>query len=261
MKRILILAYGFVCYLVFLGLFGAFILFVGGIGGAWSIDRGAPVPLAEALSIDLGLLLLFGLQHSVMARRGFKRWWTRIVPPSIERSTYVLASSVVIGLIVWQWRPIPIDVWHVEQPVGAIALWALFGAGWGIGLISTFLIHHGELFGLQQVWARWHSTPHAAPRFQTPLFYRVVRHPMQAGMALGLWATPHMTLDHLVLAAGLTAYILVGLYFEERDLVRTFGARYEAYRGCVPKLVPRLRNPHAAPRASNRARATQPADQ
>jgi len=194
----------------------------------------------------------------VMARRSFKRWWTRVVPTSIERSTYVLASSVVIGLIIWQWRPMPSLVWHVEHPIGTGLLWALFGIGWATALISTFLISHAELFGLQQVWARWRETLPEASAFQTPFFYRVVRHPMQAGIALGLWATPTMSAGHLLLAAGMTVYILIGLYFEERDLVRAFGARYAAYREQVPKLVPRLRP--AVQRTPEDARATEPVD-
>ena len=240
MKRTLAIPYGIACYLLFLGSFSYFIAFVGGILVPRTVDSGPLVPLAEALAVNLGLLLLFGLQHSIMARRSFKAWWTRLVPASIERSTYVLASSLVTVLILWQWRPMPATVWHVEHPVGAALLWTLFGVGWTIGVTTTFLINHFELFGLAQAWARWREHAFHPPRFQTPLFYRIVRHPMQAGIALGLWATPYMTVGHLVLAAGLTLYILIGVYFEERDLVRAFGDRYEAYRERVPKLIPLL---------------------
>lgn len=257
MKRFLALGYSVCCYLIFLGLFTYFILFVGGIAVGRTVDHGPPASTAEALLVNLSLLLLFGLQHSVMARQSFKRWWTRVVPPSIERSTYVLASSVVVGLIIGQWRPMPSLVWHVEHPVGAGLLWALFGAGWTISVIATFLINHAELFGLQQVWARWTGSTPQTPAFQTPLLYRVVRHPMQAGIALGLWATPTMSEGHLLLAAGMTLYILIGLYFEERDLVRAFGARYMAYRERVPKLIPRLRPTRRAPAE---VRATEPMD-
>lgn len=238
MRRILIVLYGGISYLLFLGSFSYFIAFVGGLFVPITVDSGPSVPLGEALAVNVGLLLLFGLQHSVMARQSFKRWWTRVVPPSIERSTYVLASSLVTVLILWQWRPMPATIWQVEHPFGEAFLWTLFGAGWTVGIATTFLINHAELFGLQQVWARWKNRRPEAPRFQTPLFYRVVRHPMQAGIALGLWATPHMTLGHLLLALGLTVYILVGVYYEERDLVRRFGDDYEAYRARVPKLVP-----------------------
>ncbi len=239
MNRLLALAYGALCYITFLASFAAFVLFLSGVGIPWTVDHGPPISTAEALLVNLELLLLFGLQHSGMARRAFKRWWTRVVPPIIERSTYVLASSLIIGLIIGQWRPIPGVVWQIEHPFGAGLLWALFGAGWAIALVATFLISHAELFGLQQVWARWTGTTPEAPAFQTPLLYRIMRHPMQAGIALGLWATPTMTAGHLLLAAGLTVYILIGLYFEERDLLSTFGDRYAAYQQRVPMLIPR----------------------
>lgn len=238
MKRILIAVYGALSYLLFLGSFSYFIAFVGGLLVSRTVDNGPATPFGEALAINLGLLLLFGVQHSGMARRSFKRWWTRFVPPSAERSTYVLASSLVHLLIIWQWRPMPLTLWHVDHPVGEALLWSLFAAGWLIGIATTFLINHFELFGLQQVWSRLRQRAFTPPPFKTPLFYKVVRHPMQAGITLGLWATPHMTLGHLVLAVGMTLYILIGIHYEERDLVRTFGARYEAYRTRVPKLAP-----------------------
>lgn len=240
MKRILIAAYGGLSYLLFLGSFSYFIAFVGGIVVPRTVDNGPAASLGEALAVNLGLLLLFGVQHSGMARRSFKRWWTRVVPASAERSTYVLVSSLIHVLIIWQWRPMPTTIWHVSHPAGEVLLWGLFAAGWGIGITTTFLISHAELFGLQQVWSRLRQRPFRPPQFRTPLFYKVVRHPMQAGVALGLWATPHMTLGHLVLALGMTAYILIGIHYEERDLVRTFGDEYEAYRERVPgKLIPR----------------------
>lgn len=240
MQRLLIIAYGGLSYLLFLGSFAYFIAFVGGIVVPRTVDSGPVVPVAEALAVNLGLLVLFGVQHSGMARRSFKRWWTRFVPPPAERSTYVLVSSLIHVLIIWQWRPMPGALWHVEHPVGEAVLWGLFALGWVIGIATTFLISHAELFGLQQVWAKVRRRSFRPPAFRTPLFYRLVRHPMQAGIALGLWATPHMTVGHAVLAAGLTAYILIGIHYEERDLVRRFGAEYEAYRERVPgKLIPR----------------------
>lgn len=243
MRRFSIAAYGILIYLLFLGSFSYFIAFVGGLVVPWTIDSGPSSPFVEALGVNLGLLLLFGVQHSGMARRSFKQWWTRFVPPSAERSTYVLVSSLVHLLIIWQWRPMPLTIWHVGHPVGEALLWGLFAAGWSIGVATTFLINHFELFGLQQVWSRLRRRAFEAPQFKTPLFYRVVRHPMQAGVTLGLWATPHMSLGHLVLALGLTVYILIGIHFEERDLVRNFGARYEAYRARVRRLIPLPKRP------------------
>jgi protein-S-isoprenylcysteine O-methyltransferase Ste14 len=233
-------AYGGLSYLLFLGSFAYFIAFVGGIVVPRTVDSGLVVPVAEALAVNLGLLMLFGVQHSGMARRSFKRWWTRLIPPPAERSTYVLVSSLIHMLIIWQWRPMPGVIWHVEHPLGEAVLWGLFALGWGIGIATTFLISHAELFGLQQVWAKLRRRSFHPPAFQTPLFYRIVRHPMQAGIALGLWATPYMTIGHALLAAGLTAYILIGIHYEERDLVRRFGAEYDAYRERVPgKIIPR----------------------
>lgn len=240
MRRRLLAAYGGFCYLLFLGSFSYFIAFVGGIVVPRTVDSGPVVPLGEALAVNLGLLILFGVQHSGMARRSFKQWWTRFIPPATERSTYVLVSSLMHLLIIWQWRPLPTVLWHVDHPAGAAVLWSLFVLGWLIGIIATFLINHAELFGLQQVWSKLRRQPFRPPRFRTPLLYKVVRHPMQAGIALGLWATPHMTLGHAVLAGGLVIYIAIGIYYEERDLVRRFGADYEAYRQRVPgKIIPR----------------------
>lgn len=206
-----------------------------------TIDGGAAVPLPEALVVDLALFALFALQHSVMARRSFKRWWTRLVPDSVERATYVLAASGALALLLWQWRPIAEPVlWSVQDPAGRMALELVFWAGWGVLLVSTCLIDHFELFGLRQAWTRLLGQPAPAPEFRTPLLYRHVRHPIYLGFLLAFWATPRMSAGHALFAAASTGYILVGVWFEERDLVAQFGQRYLAYRRQVGMLLPRL---------------------
>ncbi|SFN15345.1 methanethiol S-methyltransferase [Variovorax sp. OV329] len=234
--------YGLVVYVFFLATFVYAIGFVGNLPLLpKTIDSGASAPLVEALFVNLMLLGLFAVQHSVMARRGFKRWWTRVIPESVERSTFVLAASAVLALLLWQWRPIAEPVlWMVTDRVGRLALQVVFWVGWGVLLTSTFLINHFELFGLRQVWAnlRGHALP--AGDFRTPLFYRHVRHPIYLGFILAFWATPTMTAGHLLFAAASTGYILIGIWFEERDLIAQFGQRYQAYRQQVGMLLPRL---------------------
>jgi methanethiol S-methyltransferase len=232
--------YGFVVYLFFLGTFVYAIGFAGGIVVPKTIDSGAAGPLAEALLVDLALLGLFAVQHSVMARRGFKRWWARVVPEALERSTYVLAATLALALLLWQWRPIaePV-VWQVTDPFARGALQAVFWLGWAMLLISTFLINHFELFGLRQVFARWGRREIPAPVFRTPLFYRHVRHPIYVGFILAFWAAPVMSAGHLLFAIATTGYILVGIWFEERDLIAQFGDRYRLYREQVGMLIPR----------------------
>lgn len=204
-----------------------------------SVDTGAGAPWAEALAIDLLLLTLFGIQHSVMARRGFKQWWTRAVPAAVERSTYVLATCIVLALMFRFWLPIASPVvWQVEDPVGAVLLWSLFALGWVLVLVSTFLINHFELFGLQQVFARLTGRALPEAQFRQPLLYRYVRHPLYAGLLLSLWSVPLMTAGRLVFALGSTAYILIGIAFEERDLLQQFGERYRRYRAEVGMLLP-----------------------
>jgi protein-S-isoprenylcysteine O-methyltransferase Ste14 len=232
--------YSLAVYVFFLVTFTYAIGFVGGIAVPKGIDSGAAVPLAEALVVNLALLGLFAVQHSVMARRGFKRWWTRIVPEPVERATFVLAATVVLALLLWQWRPIaaPI-VWSVTDPWARLALQAVFWLGWAILLISTFLLNHFELFGLRQPWAHWRGQQMPAPDFRTPVFYQHVRHPLYLGFLLAFWATPTMSAGHLLFAVATTGYILIGIWFEERDLIAQFGNRYRAYREQVGMLLPR----------------------
>ncbi|MGM9483632.1 methanethiol S-methyltransferase [Roseateles sp. NT4] len=239
----LAMLYALAAYAFSLVTFVGAIGFVGNLPG-WprTIDDGATAPLAEALLVNLALLGLFAVQHSVMARRGFKRWWIRVVPESVERATFVAAASAVLALLLWQWRAIPAPLlWSVQDPTGRLALQAVFWAGWAVLLISTWLLDHFELFGLRQPWAQLRRQQIAAPVFRTPLFYRHVRHPIYVGFLLAFWATPRMTAGHALFAAASTGYILVGIWFEERDLVAQFGQRYLAYRRQVGMLFPKLR--------------------
>lgn len=243
MERAVYLLFGVVAYLIFFATFLYLVGFVGNVPGVpLTVDSGGPLrPLWHALSADIGLIALFGIQHSVMARRGFKRAWTRIVPAPLERSFYVLFASLALILLALFWHPIPAPVWTIDNPMGVYAMWALFGLGWLIVLISTFLINHFELFGLHQVWGHARGSAPAAPQFRTPFFYRAVRHPIYAGFILAFWATPAMSYGHLLLAAGLTVYILIAIRYEERDLVDMFGDEYVDYRGRAGMVTPRLR--------------------
>lgn len=229
------------CYAVFLATFLYLIAFVGDVPPfPRTVDHGPSGPAGIAVLVDGALIALFGVQHSVMARPAFKRRWTRIVPAAIERSVYVLAASVALIVLFAFWRPIPGTIWAVESPAAAAILWVLFAAGWGIVLLSTFLINHFELFGLQQVWLSLRGRATASPVFRTPFFYRAVRHPLYAGFFLAFWATPVMTVGHLLLAVGMSAYMLVAIRYEERDLVELFGNDYRDYRERVGMLVPKL---------------------
>jgi protein-S-isoprenylcysteine O-methyltransferase Ste14 len=241
MSRVLFVPLAAAIYLLF---FATFLYFIGFVAGLpmlpTHVDKGlVSAPLGAAV-IDLALIALFGLQHSVMARPGFKAVWTMIVPKPIERSVYVLAASLVLILLFALWHPIAGNVWQVEAPVARTALWVLFAAGWLVALLSTFLINHFELFGLSQVVRNLRNHAPAAPVLRMPLFYKLVRHPLYAGFFIAFWATPVMSYGHLLLAAGMSAYVLIAIRYEERDLVDTFGHDYVAYRDRVGMLTPKI---------------------
>ncbi len=240
--RVLYVLYGVVGYVLFVASFLYAIGFVGGVLVPTSVDVGRQAPVGEALLVDALLLAAFAVQHSGMARRAFKRWSARFVPAPVERSTYVLAASAVLALLLWQWRPIPAPVvWRVESPLAVALLRAVFWGGWAVLFTSTFLINHFELFGLRQVVARLRGREVPAPRFVTPLLYRYVRHPIYLGFLIAFWAAPVMTAGHLLFSVATTGYILLGIALEERDLVDQYGGRYRAYRDHVGMLLPRLR--------------------
>jgi protein-S-isoprenylcysteine O-methyltransferase Ste14 len=238
--RTFIFLYGIASYAAFLV---AILYAIGFIGNLWvpkSIDTGGAGSPAEALIVDALLLGIFAIQHSVMARPAFKRWWTRIIPHESERSTFVLVSSLLLLLLYWKWQPMATPIWHVESDAGRIALMGVSWLGWGIVFLSTFLINHFNLFGLQQVFAALRKRDLPDPEFRTPLLYKLVRHPLMFGFLLVFWGTPDMSAGHLLFAVMTTGYILVALQFEERDLTRLFGMAYQEYRRRVPMLVPFL---------------------
>jgi protein-S-isoprenylcysteine O-methyltransferase Ste14 len=228
-----VIAYGFtlVALLYLIGFVGNFIV-------PKSIDSGAAGPLLQSVIVNTMLIGLFAIQHSVMARQGFKRWWTRIVPPSVERSTYVLFASFALLILYWLWQPIPTLVWTVQNPVAAAVLDGTFWLGWVVLVASTFLLSHFELFGLSQVFARLFGKKLSDAKFRAPLLYRHVRHPIYLGVLLAVWATPTMTVGHLLFSVVITAYILIGIQLEERDLVQQFGDQYRRYRQQAAMLVP-----------------------
>ncbi len=238
LPRLLAVVYSGGCYLVFLVSFLYAIGFVGNMGVPKSIDSGTQVSLSEALTTDLLLLGLFAGQHSVMARPAFKKWWTRLVPHCAERSTYVLASSLLLLLLFWQWRPIPDYIWAVHPPVMVAIFWVMFGVGWLVVLFSTFLIDHFDLFGLRQVYFYAKGQPYVPSPLRTPALYRIVRHPIMLGFLIAFWATPIMSWGHLLFAGLTTAYIFVGVWLEERDLRQFHGQPYEDYRRHVAMIVP-----------------------
>jgi len=248
MKRWLVLLYGVVNYVLFLGVFLYLVGWLGGFVVPTQLDGPATTPLGVALVIDVLLVLLFGVQHSVMARPGFKRWWTQYVPQPAERSTYVLASNVALAVMFWQWRPLGGVIWNVESDVGRFALWGMFAVGWLVVLGATVLINHFDLFGLRQVWLCFRRRPYTHLPFATPGPYRVIRHPLYVGWLITFWATPTMTAAHFVFALGMTAYILVAIRYEERDLVEAHPA-YAEYRQRVGMFVPKLPSAERRPEA------------
>ncbi len=230
--------YGLVAYLTFFVAFLYAIGFVGGFVVPKSIDSGSELSAIEAVAVNLLLMSLFAVQHSVMARQQFKQWWTQYVPKPVERSSYVLLASLCLLLLFWQWRPMPAIVWQVNDPDVAVTIATVSLGGWIIVLTSTFMINHFELFGLHQVANHLTDREMPAPRFRTPLYYRLVRHPIYLGFIVAFWAAPVMTVGHLLFAAVTTAYILVGIFLEERDLIELFGDEYRQYRKQVSMLLP-----------------------
>jgi len=243
MGRPLALGYGATTYLVFLASFLYAIGFVGNFLVPKSIDSGVNGPVPVAFAVDVLLLGLFAVPHSVMARQGFKRQWTRLIPPAVERSTFVLVSSLLLGLLFWQWRPISSVLWEVANPIGRSVLQAVFWAGWVLVLVSTFLINHFDLFGLRPVYLYAFGQEYTPIEFKATFLYRWIRHPVMLGFLVAFWGTPTMSVGHLLFAAATTAYILLAVRFEERDLVSFFGERYEAYRRQAGMLLPRMRKP------------------
>ncbi len=241
MARILIFIYGVLAYLAFLASFSYAVGFIGGDVVPKTIDSGAPPPTAEAVLINALLLGLFAVQHSIMARPGFKRRWTRWVPPPAERSNFVLIASLILGLMFWQWRPMPTVIWQIEHPAGAAVLRGLFAVGWLIVLYASFLIDHFDLFGLRQAYLHLRRREYHHPPFKTPTLYRMVRNPLMLGFLIAFWSTPVMTAGHLLFALLTTAYILVGINLEERDLARILGQDYSLYRRRTPMVLPFLK--------------------
>jgi protein-S-isoprenylcysteine O-methyltransferase Ste14 len=236
--RIAVFVYGVICYLIFFVTFLYAIGFVGNLVVPKAIDSGPAAPLVEAFVVNTVLLSLFAIQHSVMARQWFKKTWTKIIPKPIERSTYVLLASLVLLLLFWQWRPMREVIWDVQNATGRLLLQGLFWMGWGGVLVSTYLVDHFGLFGLKQVYNYLRQKPDQPPIFKTPALYRVVRHPLYLGFIVAFWSAPRMTLGHLFFAAVCTAYIVVAIQFEERDLIRFYGDTYRQYRTQVSMLFP-----------------------
>lgn len=248
MKRTLTFLYGSTVYLACFGTLTYFMGFVGNLTPV-GIDSPRQAPLGTALLINAALVTLFAVQHTIMARPSFKRWVTQFISPAVERSTFVLMATVLLALMMWQWQPVGGVVWSVQNPIARGVLYALYGFGWVLLLTASFVIDHFDLFGLRQVWLAFRGKPYTRVRFRNPWLYRQVRHPIYVGFFLGLWAAPTMTVTHLAFAVGLSAYILIGVRFEERDLAAEH-PEYAAYRARVPAFVPRLVRRPATPTLS-----------
>ncbi len=247
MKRLFIFLYSIVCYFLFLASTLYAMGFLNNLIVPTTIEGGVVRPVGQAFLIDVSLIFLFGLAHSVMARPQFKAWWTRLIPEAAERSTYVLQSSLLLLLIFWLWQPIPEIIWTVTNEYGRFILQSIHWIGWILVILATFLINHFELTGLQQSFCNLRRRQPVSPHFVTPFLYKVVRHPMQLGLIIAFWVTPHMSVGRLVFAVTMTLYILIGLYFEEQSLLKQFGQDYEAYRQATPKVLPiRFGNNHLA---------------
>ena len=236
--RVLFLIYGAASYLAFLHVFVYFMGFVGDVFVPQSVSHPASAGFGKALLIDIGVMLLFGIQHSVMARAGFKSFMARVIPRAIERATYVLASAIVLALLMFWWRPIEGTVWSLENPAARAAVWALFALGWLLIFTSTFLTDHFDLFGLRQVWLSYVRRTYTDVRFTERLFYRSIRHPMMLGILIAFWASPVMSVSHLVFSIGMSLYVLVGIHFEEKGLQKVLGRDYVAYQKRTRKIVP-----------------------
>jgi methanethiol S-methyltransferase len=242
MSRVAYLLYGLLAYFLFFAAILYGIGFIGNLVVPKGIDDGVVAPRSTAIAIDVSLLLLFAVQHNVMARPWFKNWWTRYVPRPIERSTFVVAASLILLLLYWQWRPMPEVVWHVDNSIGRGVLWALYFAGWSIVFASSFLIDHFELFGLKQVWNYLHGREPAPVPFSERSLYRMVRHPLMFGFILAFWSAPTMTEGRLLFAVVTTLWILIAIRIEERDLVEILGEPYRRYRERTPMLLPSFRS-------------------
>ncbi len=238
MKRVVVLTYGLVNYVVFLMTFLYLAGFTGNLLVPKSMDSSPVGSIWIALAVNTLLVALFAVQHSAMARPTFKKWWKKFVPQPIERSTYVLCTNLVLILLFWQWRPMGFVIWDVQHPAGLAAIYALCGAGWLTVLVTTFLINHFDLFGLRQVWLYFRGTPYTNLGFVTPGPYKRIRHPLYVGWMIAFWATPTMSIAHLLFAVGMTAYMLVAIQLEERNLLEFHGEQYATYRRCVPMLIP-----------------------